>query len=45
LLPALLGNALGQWRFERAPPRSLKSSVAPLLIGLSLWVLIREALA
>ncbi|MCK0715179.1 sulfite exporter TauE/SafE family protein [Chromohalobacter sarecensis] len=45
LLPALLGNALGQWRFERTPPRSLKTSVAPLLIGLSLWVLIREALA
>ncbi|MCK2046124.1 sulfite exporter TauE/SafE family protein [Chromohalobacter moromii] len=45
LLPALLGNVLGQWRFESAPPRSLKSSVAPLLIALSLWVLIREALA
>ncbi|WP_280564456.1 sulfite exporter TauE/SafE family protein [Chromohalobacter sp. 48-RD10] len=45
LFPALLGNVLGQWRFERAPPRSLKTSVAPLLIGLSLWVLLREVLA
>ncbi|WP_280541874.1 sulfite exporter TauE/SafE family protein [Chromohalobacter sp. 11-W] len=45
ILPAVLGNALGQWRFECAPPRSLKTSVAPLLIALSLWVLSREALA
>nr|WP_205600959.1 sulfite exporter TauE/SafE family protein [Halomonas socia] len=42
LAPALLGNALGQWAFERSKPRSLKSTVAPLLIVLSLWVLARE---
>ncbi|MCE3026963.1 sulfite exporter TauE/SafE family protein [Salinicola sp. DM10] len=44
LMPALLGNALGQWAFERSPPRSMRWSVAPLLIALSLWVLARETL-
>ncbi|WP_198655685.1 sulfite exporter TauE/SafE family protein [Salinicola sp. CR57] len=44
LVPALLGNGLGQWAFERSPPRSLKVTVAPLLIVLSIWVLAREIL-
>ncbi|GHB17293.1 sulfite exporter TauE/SafE family protein [Salinicola rhizosphaerae] len=43
LVPALIGNALGQWAFERSPPRSMKWTVAPLLVALSLWVLAREA--
>lgn len=42
LAPALIGNALGQWTFERSPPRSMKWTVAPLLVALSLWVLARE---
>lgn len=44
LIPALIGNLLGQWAFERSKPRSMKLTVAPLLIALSVWVLIREAL-
>lgn len=43
LVPALIGNALGQWAFERSKPRSLRHTVAPLLIVLSVWVLVREA--
>lgn len=43
LVPALIGNLLGQWYFERSPPRSMKLTVAPLLMALSLWVLAREA--
>ena len=43
LVPALIGNALGQWAFERSKPRSMKVTVAPLLIALSVWVLAREA--
>ncbi|MEC8916713.1 MAG: sulfite exporter TauE/SafE family protein [Pseudomonadota bacterium] len=43
LAPALIGNALGQWTFERSKPRSMKVTVAPLLIALSVWVLAREA--
>lgn len=42
LIPALLGNVMGQWVFERSPPRSMKLTVAPLLIALSVWVLARE---
>ncbi|MCS2609571.1 sulfite exporter TauE/SafE family protein [Halomonas dongshanensis] len=42
LVPALVGNAIGQWAFERSPPRSLKYTVAPLLMLLSAWVLVRE---
>ncbi|WP_210403180.1 sulfite exporter TauE/SafE family protein [Salinicola sp. MH3R3-1] len=45
LIPALIGNLLGQWVFERSKPRSMKVTVAPLLIALSVWVLVREALA
>ncbi|REC94756.1 sulfite exporter TauE/SafE family protein [Kushneria indalinina] len=44
ILPALAGNLLGQWLFERAPPASLKNSVAPLLGGLALLVLLHELL-
>ncbi|WP_223119713.1 sulfite exporter TauE/SafE family protein [Salinicola corii] len=43
LIPALVGNLLGQWFFERSPPRSMKLAVAPLLMVLSLWVLAHEA--
>ncbi|WP_264297435.1 sulfite exporter TauE/SafE family protein [Salinicola avicenniae] len=42
LVPALIGNGVGQWAFERSPPRSLKYTVAPLLMLLSAWVLLRE---
>ncbi|WP_110686101.1 sulfite exporter TauE/SafE family protein [Salinicola aestuarinus] len=45
IVPALAGNALGQWLFERSRPRSLKITVAPLLVALSLWVLVREWLS
>lgn len=45
IVPALAGNALGQWLFERSRPRSLKVTVAPLLVVLSLWVLVREWLS
>lgn len=43
MMPALLGNLFGQWAFERSKPRSMKVTVAPLLIVLSVWVLAREA--
>lgn len=45
IVPAFAGNALGQWLFERSRPRSLKVTVAPLLVVLSLWVLVREWLS
>lgn len=45
IVPALAGNTLGQWLFERSRPRSLKVTVAPLLVVLSLWVLVREWLS
>ncbi|WP_208605354.1 sulfite exporter TauE/SafE family protein [Salinicola socius] len=41
--PALIGNILGQWAFEHSRPRSMRATVAPLLIVLSVWVLAREA--
>lgn len=44
LLPALAGNALGQWIFVRSPPHSMRHTVAPLLIVLSIWVLARDVM-
>jgi len=40
-LPSLLGNQLGQWLFQRYQPRGLRRWVAPLLVLMSLWVLLR----
>ncbi|QEL12684.1 sulfite exporter TauE/SafE family protein [Kushneria phosphatilytica] len=40
IVPAWLGNAFGQWLFHRAGPISLRYTVAPLLILLSLWMLL-----
>lgn len=45
LAPALAGGMAGQWLVHRRPPVSLRWSVAPLLIALSLWVLWRQATA
>lgn len=45
IVPSLAGNALGQWLFERSRPVSLKVTVVPLLVVLSLWVLVREWLS
>nr|WP_283101550.1 sulfite exporter TauE/SafE family protein [Halomonas populi] len=42
VIPALGGSLGGQWLFHRSPPASLRWSVAPLLIGLSLWVLLGQ---
>ncbi|MCP1364419.1 sulfite exporter TauE/SafE family protein [Halomonas sp. BBD48] len=45
IVPAWIGNSVGQWAFRRWRPESLKSVVVPLLGGLSLWVLVGEWLA
>ncbi|MGL4755071.1 MAG: sulfite exporter TauE/SafE family protein [Aeromonadaceae bacterium] len=41
LLPSLLGNQLGQWLFRRYRPQGFRRGVAPLLMLMSLWVLLR----
>lgn len=41
LLPSLVGNQLGQWLFRRYRPSGFRRAVAPLLMILSVWVLLR----
>ena len=41
LLPSLLGNQIGQWLFRRYRPHGFRRWVAPLLMIMSLWVLLR----
>lgn len=41
LLPSLAGNQLGQWLFRRYRPSGFRRAVAPLLMMLSVWVLLR----
>lgn len=40
--PALLGAALGHWLFEHFAPLSYRTLVAPLLVIMAGWLLIRE---
>ncbi|WP_157954253.1 sulfite exporter TauE/SafE family protein [Saccharospirillum mangrovi] len=39
---ALIGAALGHWLFVRFPPLSFRTVVAPLLVLMAAWMLIRE---
>lgn len=41
VLPSLLGNQIGQWLFHRYRPHGFRRWVAPLLMVMSLWVLLR----